>query len=76
MGLLNGNGEVKSNLAAVGLVGFSGYILLQGIVPWWAALVGIGWGLYLFLPNRMRNAGEWAADLGKSAMEIWKAKNK
>lgn len=75
MGILNGNGEIKSNLAAVFLIAGSSYVLYWDMIPWWAALGGITMGLYLFLPQRMRKLSDWTADVGNKLIAIWKKKN-
>jgi hypothetical protein len=53
------NGEWKSNLAAVVLLGLATYLLIVGLVPKEAMYVATPVSLYLFLPRRMRTLGDW-----------------
>ena len=70
----NGNGEWKSNVAAVVLGAVSLAMLREGLIPWEAASVGIVMSLYLLLPKRLRLFGDWVLSMAKQAVTIWRSK--
>lgn len=79
MGVFNGNGEFKSTVSGLLLIGGGWAGLYLDLLPWWTVVfIATPVGFYFLLPETSRSASDWLAELGEKALNLykdWKSKD-